>query len=81
MLNTQLQPGKLHILPSGEVFSIFFIIAPVIKKAAKVSCLPLRLKDFLILMYLNYFLFISYANTFIRFMQFYLSSTILLAKL
>jgi len=42
----------MHFLPSGEVFSGFFIFTPIgkapNKKATKVSNLPLRLKDFLI---------------------------------
>jgi hypothetical protein len=42
----------MHFLPSGEVFSIFTIATPkdtaLNKKAAKVSHLPLQLKDFLI---------------------------------
>jgi hypothetical protein len=42
------QPGKLHFLLSGEVFSGFFILTPFNEKATKVSYLPLRLKDFLI---------------------------------
>ena len=43
----------MHFLPSGEVFSGFFIFTPLCKapnkKATKVSSLPLRPKDFLIL--------------------------------
>jgi len=42
----------MHFLPSGEVFSGFFIFTPLgkepNKKATKVSSLPLRTKDFLI---------------------------------
>jgi ABC-type uncharacterized transport system permease subunit len=48
-----LQPGNAHILLSGDVFSVFAIITPLSenakrKKAAKVSYLPLQLKEFLI---------------------------------
>jgi len=55
-----LQPGNLHFLPSGEVFSGFFILTPLSKKATKVSYLPLRLKDFLIFCIV---LFFVYYNT------------------
>jgi len=45
-----LQFGNMHFLPSAEVFSGFTIVTPIgrttNKKAAKVSCLPLRPKDF-----------------------------------
>jgi hypothetical protein len=58
MLRTHLQPGKLHFLLSGEVFSGFFILTPFNEKAAKVSYLPLRLKDslifYIICLYHNY---------------------------
>jgi hypothetical protein len=40
MLKMQLQPGKQHFLPSGEVFSGFFILTPFNEKATKVSYLP-----------------------------------------
>ena len=51
MLKIHLQPGNAHFLPSDEVFKGFFIYTPLSKKATKVSYLPLRLKDFLILLY------------------------------
>ena len=44
--------GNMHFLPSAEVFSVFPIVTPTgrapNKKATKISCLPLRPKDFLI---------------------------------
>jgi hypothetical protein len=52
MLRMRLQSANSHILPSAEVFILFVIITPLAgepnKKAAKVSYLPLRLKDSLI---------------------------------
>jgi hypothetical protein len=52
MLRMRLQLINSHFLPSAEVFSLFVIITPLAgepnKKAAKVSYLPLRLKDSLI---------------------------------
>jgi len=47
-----LQSGNIHFLPLAEVFIGFPIVTPLDrapnKKATKVSCLPLRPKDFLI---------------------------------
>src|SRR4030042_439753 len=52
MLKVCVQPGKTHFLSLAEVFSLFLIVTPADrapnKKAAKVSCLPLQLKEFLI---------------------------------
>ncbi len=61
MLRIHLQPGKLHFLLSGEVFSGFFILTPFNEKATKVSYLPLRLKDSLIFCIV---LFFTYYTTF-----------------
>jgi hypothetical protein len=53
MLKVCVQPGNMHFLSLAEVFNVFRIVTPYkerqTKKAAKVSYLPLQLKEFLIL--------------------------------
>jgi hypothetical protein len=54
----------MHFLPSAEVFSVFPIVTPIGRapnkkaiKATKISCLPLRPKDFLIFCFVLYYIY------------------------